>query len=206
MTSGAGGSPAGAGELRLDVTDGRAAGFSFVVDDRLVIGRNSEGPGRLADDPELSRHHAEIARAPGGQFTIKDLSSTNGTLVNGTRLQEPATLVVSDRIEVGSTRLTVRAAPVAAPPAPADVDVRVATVVGEVRRPGPVAGLAPAPGPVGPARPATDLELSAPGQPLALRLTLDFDRSTAQLSLEGNGAPIVLVLDHGQWRVTGGGS
>src|SRR5205807_2675050 len=54
-------------ELRLEVQAGRARGFSLVVDERLVIGRNSEGPGGLADDPDLSRHHAEIVRAPSGE-------------------------------------------------------------------------------------------------------------------------------------------
>ena len=119
------------GNLRLEAVAGNATGFSFEVEDRLVIGRSSEGPGRLADDPELSRHHAEIVRAPGGEFTIKDLSSTNGSFVNGGRLTATAVLAVGDEIEVGGTRLAVRSAPVIAPPATADVDVRAATVIGD---------------------------------------------------------------------------
>ncbi len=83
--------------LRLEVAVGRARGFSFVVDERLVIGRDSDGPGRLADDPELSRHHAEIVRGPSGEFTIKDLSSTNGTFVNGSRLNTPVVLTVGEQ-------------------------------------------------------------------------------------------------------------
>jgi pSer/pThr/pTyr-binding forkhead associated (FHA) protein len=70
-------------ELALEAISGRAAGFSFVVSDRLVIVRNSDGPGRLADDPELSRDHAEISRGSSGEFEIADLASTNGTFVNG---------------------------------------------------------------------------------------------------------------------------
>src|SRR4051812_49637488 len=120
------------GELRLEVTAGKATGFSFIVDERLVIGRNSEGPGRLADDPELSRDHAEISRAPSGEFTLRDLSSTNGTHLNGTRLTSPEVLAVGDVVEVGATMLVVRSAPVFTPPAQAHVDVRADTLVGDL--------------------------------------------------------------------------
>ena len=171
------------GELRLDVTAGKAAGFSFVVDDRLVIGRNSEGPGRLADDPELSRHHAEIARTANGEFTIRDLSSTNGTHLNGTRLESPTVLAVGDRVEVGATTLTVCTVPVLAPPPEADVDVRAATVVGEVAAPAPV----------------------ATGPPLEVRLRVDFAQESAELAVDGSGQPIRLRLDNGRWSLEGGG-
>jgi pSer/pThr/pTyr-binding forkhead associated (FHA) protein len=186
------------GELRLEVMAGKATGFSFVVDDRLVIGRNSEDPGRLADDPELSRHHAEIARAPSGEFTIKDLSSTNGTFVNGTRLTSAAVLSVGDEIEVGGTKLAVRSAPVVASPAPADVDVRAATVTGDAS---PAMRQS-----AEPAKPDTEPQPVASGQPLLVRLIVDFEQETAQLSVHGTGEPIRLVLDHGQWRLGNGGS
>ena len=113
MSDAAGG---GVGELRLEAVAGNATGFSIVVEERLVIGRQSEGPGRLADDPELSRHHVEIERVENGQFTIKDLSSTNGTFVNGTQIKAPALLVLDDEIEVGGTKLVVRSVPALAPP------------------------------------------------------------------------------------------
>jgi len=195
-------------ELRLEAAAGRARGFSFVVDERLVIGRNSEGPGRLADDPELSRHHAEIVRAPNGEFTIKDLSSTNGTFVNGTRLNTPAVLTVGDEIDIGTTKLVVRSAPVA--PAPAagqpEVDVRAATLVGgviETSRPPeeeaqlptePASGIEAAQVPTEPAAPIEEA-------PLTVRLEVDFEQTTAQLSVHGTGEPIRVVLEHDQWRV-----
>src|SRR5205814_5410019 len=99
-------------------------------DDKLVSGSQAEGPGKLADDPELSRHHAEIERIENGQFTIKDLSSTNGTFVNGTQIKAPALLAQGDEIEVGGTKLVVRSVPAEAPPAPPQaVDVRAQTVM-----------------------------------------------------------------------------
>src|SRR5262249_38684380 len=127
VTDGAAG---GAGELRLEAVAGNATGFTIVVDERLVIGRQSEGAGTLADDPELSGHHAEIIRVANGQFTIKDLSSTNGTFVNGTQLTAPVLLALDDEIEVGGTKLVVRSVPAEPPPPapPPAVDVRAPTV------------------------------------------------------------------------------
>jgi pSer/pThr/pTyr-binding forkhead associated (FHA) protein len=173
------------GDLRLEVTAGKATGFDLVVDDRLVIGRNSAGPGRLADDPEISRDHAEIARTPGGDFTIRDLASTNGTYVNGARLTTPAVLKPGDEVEVGATKLVVSSAPVRAAPPPADVDVRAETMTGRA--------------------PPTEPQPAAGGRPLEVRLKVDFERDSAELSIDGNGDPIRLVLDNGQWRLGGGG-
>jgi pSer/pThr/pTyr-binding forkhead associated (FHA) protein len=180
-------------ELRLEAAAGRARGFSFVVDERLVIGRSSEGPGRLADDPELSRHHAEIVRAPNGEFTIKDLSSTNGTFVNGTRLNTPAVLTVGDEIEIGATKLVVRSAPVASAPAQPEVDVRAATAIGGV--------LGTIPQPAEEAEVRTEPASPMPEAPLTVRLTVDFEQATAQLSVHGTGEPIQVVLEDDRWRV-----
>jgi pSer/pThr/pTyr-binding forkhead associated (FHA) protein len=169
----------GAGELRLEAIAGNAAGFTIVVDERLVIGRQSDGPGKLADDPELSRHHAEIGRDPDGQFTITDLSSMNGTFVNGTRLDAPVQLALGDEIEVGGTKLVVRSVP--APSLP-DVDVRAQTVSAD----GPPAMPEPEP------------------EPVLVRLTVDFDAEAAELAVESGGEPIRLELADGQWRVADG--
>jgi pSer/pThr/pTyr-binding forkhead associated (FHA) protein len=196
VTRGAEGGTEIPSELRLEATAGKATGFSFVVDDRLVIGRISEGPGRLADDPELSRHHAEIARAPSGEFAITDLSSTNGTFVNGTRLEAPAVLCAGDEIEVGGTTLVVRSAPVVAVPTPADVDVRAETV-----------DIAPAlREPAQHAEPSAEPKPVVSRQPFEVRLTVDFEQEEAELSVYGKGEFIRLELERGQWRVRNGGS
>jgi predicted component of type VI protein secretion system len=192
VTDAAGGA---AGELRLEAVSGNAAGFTIVVDERLVIGRQSEGPGNLADDPELSRHHAEIARHADGQFTIKDLSSTNGTFVNGTQLEAPVLLALDDEIEVGGTKLVVRSVPAVAAAPPPVVDVRAQTVTVDV----PPAMGEPA------CEPSVPVEAPEPEPPPVLvRLTVDFEAEAAQLDVESGGAPIRLELDDGQWRVATG--
>jgi predicted component of type VI protein secretion system len=195
-----------AGTLRLEAVAGNATGFSFEVEDRLVIGRNSDGPGRLADDPEISRHHAEIVRAPSGEFVINDLSSTNGTFVNGTRLTAAAVLGIGDQIEVGGTKLAVRSAPVIIPAPPVDVDVRAATLIGDapatLRHSAVHAAPAAEPQPVAP---AAEPEPVVGAEPLVLSLTVDFAHEAAELSVQGRGEPIRLVLVDGEWRPADGG-
>lgn len=195
-------------ELRLEAVAGNARGFSVVVDDRLVIGRNSEGAGRLADDPEISRHHAEIARAPTGEFTITDLSSTNGTYVNGARLTDATVLRSGDEIEVGGTKLMVRSAPVATKRA--DVDVRAATVTVDVppsmRRPAGEASPGAGPPPATEPPPGAEPPPETGAEPLQVLLSIDFSREKVELSVQGGVQPVRLDFERGQWRVADRGS
>ncbi|OAI38526.1 hypothetical protein AYO39_00915 [Actinobacteria bacterium SCGC AG-212-D09] len=115
----------GAGPV-LVVTAGSAVGRQLTPGDELVIGREVSGPGKLGDDTELSRRHARIARAAGGELTIEDLGSANGTFLNGERVRGPQVLKVGDSVRVGSTvfQLTdggrvTPSVPRAAPPAAA---------------------------------------------------------------------------------------
>jgi predicted component of type VI protein secretion system len=183
--------------LQLEVVAGNAAGTVIGVGEQLVFGRQTEGYGQLANDPELSRHHAEVSRLPTGEYRLEDLSSTNGTFVNGARLQAPAVLALGDEIELGSSKLVVRALPaVAAPPAGA-VDVRAATVVVDV----PAAARAPAP----PAAPAVEPEPPPPPPPLELRLKVDLEQQEAEIALD-QGPSVRLRLQDGSWRIVGDGA
>lgn len=65
----------------------------------VVLGRQESCDLVLPDD-EASRRHAEV-RATSTGCQVADLGSTNGTYLNGHRLQEPALLVDGDRIEIG---------------------------------------------------------------------------------------------------------
>jgi hypothetical protein len=67
-----------------------------------TIGRSSDCDVRL-EDPNVSRHHAEIRRI-GAAYTLVDLESTNGTEVNGQRIRETS-LMSGDVIGVGTTRI-----------------------------------------------------------------------------------------------------
>jgi pSer/pThr/pTyr-binding forkhead associated (FHA) protein len=85
----------------------------------VVIGRGSEADLRVSD-PGVSRRHVEIRVRPDEEdvvVTVVDLGSTNGTRVNGKRIQH-VTIDDGAQIEIGSTRMTVRS-PRGAEPGPA---------------------------------------------------------------------------------------
>ena len=71
----------------------------------IAIGRDPQNEVTL-DDRRVSRRHAEI-RLRLGRYTLYDLQSTNGTLVNGRRIAE-VVLSDEDRITIGGAELVVR--------------------------------------------------------------------------------------------------
>ncbi|MEK6719501.1 MAG: FhaA domain-containing protein [Chloroflexota bacterium] len=70
----------------------------------LTIGRAPDNHVVL-DDGRVSRHHARLT-ARAGSLVFTDLESTNGSVVNGTRVRELA-LGPGDRIELGRSILVV---------------------------------------------------------------------------------------------------
>ncbi len=70
-----------------------------------IIGR-SPSADLVLDDRESSVQHARVT-ARAGDFIIRDLGSSNGTLVNGRRIQE-VVLVPGDEIVIGQTSVQVR--------------------------------------------------------------------------------------------------
>lgn len=68
-------------------TIGRATGADFIIDAALV-----------------SRVHCRVTVSADGDLELKDLESTNGTFVNGSRVSI-ARLIPGDRIQVGRVEL-----------------------------------------------------------------------------------------------------
>ena len=64
-------------------TIGRSTGADFIVDAALV-----------------SRVHCRLSALPNGELEVRDLDSTNGTYVNGARV-ETARLASGDKLRVG---------------------------------------------------------------------------------------------------------
>jgi len=58
-------------------------------------------------DPRVSRHHAELRREGEG-IALYDLGSTNGTRLNGQRLEAPTRLRDADVIEIAGAHFTFR--------------------------------------------------------------------------------------------------
>jgi pSer/pThr/pTyr-binding forkhead associated (FHA) protein len=92
--------------LVLLVTGGPLSGQRIDVDGDVVIGR-MEGDVVL-DDDQVSRRHA-VLRNASGRLTIEDLGSTNGTRVNGRRIDAAVQLADGDTVEIGRTSLRVEA-------------------------------------------------------------------------------------------------
>jgi HD-GYP domain-containing protein (c-di-GMP phosphodiesterase class II) len=94
---------------RAQVTLQRAGddeNLSWHADQRLRIGRLPSCD-IVLDDASISRQHAEILYSENG-WVVRDLGSTNGTLLNGTRLGRIAQrLHLGDHLQPGRILLTV---------------------------------------------------------------------------------------------------
>ncbi len=79
-----------------------------LMDGANVIGRAEDATIQI-DSPGVSRYHARIL-VSGGEATLEDVQSKNGTYLNGTRLSASAPLSEGDEIKVGKVVMTFRAA------------------------------------------------------------------------------------------------
>jgi len=94
-------------QVNLKVISGPYKGriFSFTQHDSFLIGRNPDAHLCLPDDRYFSRNHCLLEMNPPHSY-LRDLGSTNGTFVNGHRVQD-ASLNNGDRIQCGETVLVV---------------------------------------------------------------------------------------------------
>lgn len=72
----------------------------------LTIGRLPESSISLADDPGVSRNHAQLYLQSDCPFIV-DLGSSNGTFVNGQRLTGPLPLTGGEMVALGSSTFRV---------------------------------------------------------------------------------------------------
>jgi general secretion pathway protein E len=70
----------------------------------VSVGRSSKNDIALPDEQMASRKHCVIEMV-GDSYLLRDAGSTNGTRVNGRRLDE-AVLVSGDKVSIGSVKLT----------------------------------------------------------------------------------------------------
>lgn len=90
--------------LILTVIQGPEKGRRFELPDHepQLIGRSSEA--LALSDQTISRRHAELT-PDDGRWYLNDLSSANGTYVNGTRVMERHLLQAGDQVRTGNTLL-----------------------------------------------------------------------------------------------------
>jgi len=71
--------------LRLTTTDGQM--FEAELDaETYHLGRAEDNELSVPDD-SVSGHHAELRRRPDGGYTVIDIGSTNGTKIDGARIE-----------------------------------------------------------------------------------------------------------------------
>ncbi|HEX8066382.1 MAG TPA: FHA domain-containing protein [Thermoleophilaceae bacterium] len=93
--------------MKLLITEGPHAGRELDVEGTGIVGRDPASASVVLDDPEVSRRHASLA-VEGSQLAVEDLGSTNGTFVNGERIQGTRRLEDGDRVRFGTTVLELR--------------------------------------------------------------------------------------------------
>lgn len=99
-----GGSAAITGQPRLVGPSGAIA----IPDGLSVVGREEGLPVSLPDQTTVSRRHAEFRRE-GDSVIVADLGSTNGTFVNGVRVEGESSLKPGDAVQFGEARFRYEA-------------------------------------------------------------------------------------------------
>jgi PAS domain S-box-containing protein len=96
--------PGDAGPMGLLVVDSLQrsliGAFFELSKAQVVVGRGSDAEVHVQDQG-ISRHHLRIERWPGGEFVAVDLSSTNGTFLNGVKIRS-AVLAEGDLLQIGT--------------------------------------------------------------------------------------------------------
>ena len=94
-------------EWRLVVVEPEAErGRAYGIDGEATIGRGGGCGISLTFDTFVSQVHAR-AHDRDGNLYIEDVGSTNGTIVNGTKIGNATKLKKGDRVKVGETTLEV---------------------------------------------------------------------------------------------------
>ena len=94
--------------LWLVVQEGPGTGAQHPVNGDVTLGRDETADLQLPDKT-ISRRHAAL-RLEGETAVVTDLGSSNGTFVNGTRIDDPTRLREGDSLQMGATVLEVRTA------------------------------------------------------------------------------------------------
>lgn len=83
-----------------------SGGAINVPDGTTLIGREATLGLALPDPSTLSRRHAELVRQ-GDNLLVRDLGSTNGTFVNGRKIDSDTPLNIGDQLQFGAVRFRV---------------------------------------------------------------------------------------------------
>ena len=85
---------------RLVGESGSVAGKEWPIEVGVTLGREAHNTIGMPDNKKASRDHAKVWKEGPGKYSVADLGSTNGTLVNDDRVTRQA-LVDGDELRVG---------------------------------------------------------------------------------------------------------
>jgi pSer/pThr/pTyr-binding forkhead associated (FHA) protein len=88
-----------------------------LVRDLITIGRQDGNTIRLTER-NVSRQHAQFVKGEGAVYSVEDLGSYNGVLVNGQRIEKLRDLRDGDRVGIGDYTIAIKADAEAAVPPP----------------------------------------------------------------------------------------
>lgn len=71
----------------------------------ITVGRLKGNDVVIDNDDRVSRHHLQIVQMDDGTFHLIDFGSTNGTYINGNRVQGEVVLDEGDFVRIGDTML-----------------------------------------------------------------------------------------------------
>lgn len=89
---------------RLVGESGSVAGKEWPIEVGVTIGREAHNTIAMPDNKKCSRDHCKVWKESVGRYSIADLGSTNGTLVNDDRVSRQP-LVDGDEIRIGEAVL-----------------------------------------------------------------------------------------------------
>jgi hypothetical protein len=92
------------GRLLVVASPGLRAGGTIDVSGPTIVGREASAAIRLEGDDFVSARHARLEPHLDGVW-IEDLGSTNGTFVDGARIEGARRLQKGDVVRIGSTEL-----------------------------------------------------------------------------------------------------
>ena len=92
---------------RLVITGGAKEGLQIDLPEEILsIGRSSDS-GLIIRDDYTSTNHARLLRSEKG-WILEDLDSTNGTLLDGSRVASPTQVPLNTPVTIGTTTFELR--------------------------------------------------------------------------------------------------
>ena len=92
-------------DVQFYFENGPLAGQSFSISDGTTLGR-ADSNSLTVSEQTVSGSHAKIV-LKGGAFSIVDLNSTNGTMVNGQKISEMP-IKTGDKVQIGKVNITIK--------------------------------------------------------------------------------------------------